>query len=57
VKFKIRHTPQFTQGKMTRIGDVFRIESEDKIQGIASGQFGVVYDNDAKLCVGSGVII
>ena len=57
VKFKIRHTPQFTQGKLTRIGDVFHIQSEDKIQGIASGQFGVVYDNDAKLCVGSGVII
>ena len=57
VKFKIRHTPQFTQGKLTRIGDMFHIESEDKIQGIASGQFGVIYDNDAKLCIGSGVII
>lgn len=57
VKFKIRHTPDFTLGKLTRIGDVYRLETTDKIQGIASGQFGVVYDNDAKLCLGSGMII
>ncbi len=57
VKFKIRHTPDFTPGKLTRIGDVYRLETTEKIQGIASGQFGVVYDNDAKLCQGSGMII
>ncbi len=57
VKFKIRHTPDFTLGKLTRIGDVYRLETTEKIQGIASGQFGVVYDNDAKLCLGSGMII
>jgi len=57
VKFKIRHTPDFTQGKLSRIGDIFRLESNEKIQGIASGQFGVVYDNAAKLCLGSGMII
>lgn len=57
VKFKIRHTPDFTPGKLTRIGDVYRLETTEKIQGIASGQFGVVYDNDAKLCLGSGMII
>ena len=57
VKFKIRHTPDFTPGKLTRIGDVYRLETTEKIQGIASGQFGVVYDQDAKLCLGSGMII
>jgi len=57
VKFKIRHTPEFTQGKLSRIGDIYRLESNQKIQGIASGQFGVVYDNDSKLCLGSGMII
>jgi tRNA-specific 2-thiouridylase len=57
ITFKIRHTPEFTAGKLKRIGDIYRIESEDKIQGIASGQFGVVYDKECKLCLGSGMII
>lgn len=57
ILFKIRHTPDFTQGKLKKINDIYRIESNDKIQGIASGQFGVIYDNKAKLCLGSGIII
>lgn len=57
VTFKVRHTPEFTQGQIERIGDLYRIHSEDKIQGIAAGQFGVVYDADSKLCIGSGMII
>lgn len=57
ITFKVRHTPEFTKGQIERIGDVYRIHSEDKIQGIAAGQFGVVYDADSKLCIGSGVII
>ncbi|MBO7180077.1 MAG: tRNA 2-thiouridine(34) synthase MnmA, partial [Bacteroidales bacterium] len=50
-------TPDFTRGKLRKINDIYRIESEDKIQGIAAGQFGVIYSPDAKLCLGSGVII
>ena len=57
IAFKIRHTPEFTFGKISRIGDIYRIQSEEKIQGIAAGQFGVVYDKDCKLCLGSGMII
>ena len=57
IAFKIRHTPEFTFGKLKKIGDIYRIESEDKIQGIAAGQFGVVYDKDCKLCLGSGMIV
>ncbi len=57
ISFKIRHTPEFTTGKITKIDDVYRIESDEKVQGIASGQFGVVYDSENKLCLGSGVII
>ena len=57
VMFKIRHTPDFTKGRLVKIDDVYRIYSEEKIQGIASGQFGVVYDKDQNLCLGSGVII
>jgi tRNA-specific 2-thiouridylase len=56
IAFKIRHTPEFTLGKIKRIGDIYRIESDDKIQGIAAGQFGVVYDRNCKLCLGSGMI-
>jgi tRNA-specific 2-thiouridylase len=57
ITFKIRHTPDFTPGLIRRIGDVYRIESADKIQGIAPGQYGVVYDKDHRLCLGSGMII
>ncbi len=58
VKFKIRHTPEFHQGHLTHIeGDRYRIVSDTKIQGIAAGQYGVVYDNDAHLVVASGMII
>jgi tRNA-specific 2-thiouridylase len=55
--FKIRHTPDFTEGMLSRIGDIWRIRSKEKIQGIASGQFGVIYDKAQHLCLGSGMII
>lgn len=57
IKFKIRHTPDFTQGKLEKIGDIYRIRSFEKIQGIAAGQFGVIYDNEEQICIGSGEII
>ena len=57
ITFKIRHTPEFTHGRIRRIGDLYRIESDEKIQGIAPGQFSVVYDKDSHLCLGSGMII
>jgi tRNA-specific 2-thiouridylase len=57
IAFKIRHTPEFTFGTLRRIGDIYRIESEDKIQGIAAGQFGVIYDKDCRICIGSGMIV
>lgn len=62
VKFKIRHTPDFAQGHITRVpdpvyGTVYQIKSDKRIQGIAAGQYGVIYDNDAHLVVASGMII
>ncbi|MFZ4399855.1 MAG: tRNA 2-thiouridine(34) synthase MnmA [Bacteroidales bacterium] len=57
VNFKIRHTPEFTKGSLEKIGDVYRIRSQEKIQGIAAGQFGVIYDEKEEICIGSGVII
>jgi len=57
VNFKIRHTPEFTKGCLGKIGDIYRIRSQEKIQGIAAGQFGVIYDEKEEICIGSGVII
>ena len=57
ITFKIRHTPEFTQGKLRKNGDIYTIASDQKIQGIAAGQFGVVYDENSQLCLGSGVIL
>ena len=57
ITFKIRHTPDFSHGRISKIGDMYRIQSETPIQGIAAGQFGVVYDKDSRLCLGSGMII
>lgn len=56
VTFKIRHTPEFIRGKLLRDETGCLIVSEEKLQGIAPGQFGVVYDEAAKLCIGSGEI-
>lgn len=58
ITFKIRHTPEFTKGKLVQEeGGKFRILSSEKLQGIAPGQFGVVYDEAAEVCIGSGEII
>jgi tRNA (5-methylaminomethyl-2-thiouridylate)-methyltransferase len=57
VTFKIRHTPDFAKGKIIYTPNGFHLISEDKLQGIAPGQFGVIYDNESKICIGSGEII
>ena len=57
ITFKIRHTPEFTKGRISRRGDLYKIISDEKIQGIAAGQFGVVYDEDEHICLASGMII
>ncbi len=56
VTFKIRHTPEFIRGKLQQEAGGYRIVSEEKLQGIAPGQFGVVYDEASRLCIGSGEI-
>ncbi|MDR0422692.1 MAG: tRNA 2-thiouridine(34) synthase MnmA [Proteiniphilum sp.] len=56
ITFKIRHTPDFTPGWISKTGDMYRIRSSEPVQGIAAGQFGVVYDREAAICLGSGVI-
>ena len=56
VTFKIRHTPKFMKGELVQEGGNYRIISSDNLQGIAPGQFGVVYDEASRICIGSGEI-
>ncbi len=56
IKFKIRHQPQFNSGRLVRDEKGVRIVSNEKISGVAPGQFGVIYDKEEKTCIGSGVI-
>lgn len=57
IKFKIRHTPEFHPGRLAVGPDGSAlIESEDRIQGIAAGQYATIYDTDARLVVASGMI-
>lgn len=56
VTFKIRHTPEFIKGRLLREEGGYHIVSDEKLQGIAPGQFGVVYDVASRLCIGSGEI-
>lgn len=57
ITFKVRHTPEITRGHIRRTGDLYSISSDKKIQGIAPGQFTVVYDSEYRLCYGSGMIV
>lgn len=56
IRFKIRHTDTFQKGNLVFDNGTCYIESKDSVQGIAPGQFGVIYDSDAHLCIGSGEI-
>lgn len=57
VAFKTRHTPQFMSGKLARVSEVsYSLESDNDVQGIAPGQYAVIYSPDRTLCLGSGMI-
>jgi tRNA-specific 2-thiouridylase len=57
ITFKNRHMPEFLPAKLTHLGNTeYVIESENKVQGIAPGQFAVIYDKEKRLCYGSGII-
>lgn len=56
VAFKVRHTPDFTQGKLVRTAWGHELYSSEPIQGIAPGQYCTLYTADCKLCYGSGLI-
>lgn len=58
ISFKVRHTPDFTLGTLHFDSDsgTYLIDSDERIQGIAPGQYAVIYDTEHKLCFGSGMI-
>ena len=57
ISFKIRHTPKFLLGKLSVCDDgTWLVESDTSIQGIAPGQFGVIYVREHHLCLASGEI-
>jgi tRNA-specific 2-thiouridylase len=57
ITFKIRHTPEFSTGKILKTAEGYHLISTQKLQGIAPGQFGVVYDANSDICIGSGEIV
>ena len=58
ITFKIRHTPEFHRGLLHATDDgLVQIDSTDRIQGIAAGQYTTIYDRDAHLVVASGMIV
>lgn len=62
ITFKVRHTDRWRKGTLTRTAasdsqpERFHISGEERIQGIAPGQFGVLYTPDGRICIGSGEI-
>lgn len=57
ITFKNRHTPDFIPATLTALGDgEYLIDSSRPVQGIAPGQFGVIYDRNSHRCYGSGII-
>lgn len=58
LKFKNRHSPEFLPGRIRKLDTPgeYVIESDVDVQGIAPGQFTALYDADARICYGSGII-
>lgn len=57
ISFKTRHTPEFLDGVLYRtFDDRYVIESDRDVQGIAPGQYSIIYTPDRKICLGSGMI-
>lgn len=56
ITFKVRHTDRWRTGTLTLQDGTPRIHGQERIQGIAPGQFGVIYTPDGRICIGSGEI-
>lgn len=57
ISFKTRHTPDFIDGKLIQKGNGdLIVESSEDVQGIAPGQFAIIYSRDRMFCLGSAMI-
>ena len=56
VSFKTRHSPEFLPGKLVSSAEGLSIHSDVDVQGIAPGQYAVIYTPDNNLCLGSAMI-
>ena len=57
VLFKIRHVAELRSGRLTRRADgSYHLQMDAKTNGVAPGQFCVIYTPDVRICLGSGEI-
>lgn len=57
VLFKIRHVAELRSGILTKRDDgSYYLKMDAKTNGVAPGQFCVIYTSDGKICLGSGEI-
>lgn len=58
VTFKNRHTPLFISGTLTPldIEGEYVLDSDEDVQGIAPGQYAVIYNSNRSVCLGSALI-
>lgn len=57
VSFKVRHTPDMHYANLEKTGEgEYTVKSDYLIQGVAPGQFCVIYDEEHHRCYGSGEI-
>ena len=57
VSFKTRHSPLFGNGEMRCLPEGgYILEASEDVQGIAPGQFLIIYTPERELCLGSGMI-
>ncbi|MCI5815197.1 MAG: tRNA 2-thiouridine(34) synthase MnmA [Bacteroidales bacterium] len=57
VTFKIRHTPEYHTATIEPVGEgCYVVHADERIHGVAPGQFCVVYDESHHRCFGSGEI-
>lgn len=54
IQFKIRHTPEFSNGSLQQQNGMAVITADQPVRGVAKGQFGVIYSQGE--CLGGGVI-
>lgn len=57
IQFKTRHSPEFLAGQLYRREQGgYEVRSEADVQGIAPGQYAIIYTPDRRICLGSGMI-